>query len=259
MFPLTSNEAYIKSTGERSTLGAVIGGGSQNLPTASADTKGCVKIGSGLKMTGEVLSADQVPAHTIAEAGKVLTVADDGTLEWDTKGEGGGDAFINIDFKKLGTRTVTNVDYAPASGAHFKQANSVYTIANLGSNNLKNISIFIDIGLTDMPTTHSTHRRFVIGGTETGFIYRSNGTWAIYAGSWVDSQITDSHYFDNSTLKIYIDDDLKWHVYKGDTLIVELTTQTITGAALTIGSTSGDSVTDVYITGIRVYNGNYTE
>ena len=96
MFPLTSNEAYIKPTGERSTLGAELGGNAYTLPTAGANTKGGVKIGSGLKMTGEVLSADQVPAHTVAEAGKVLTVADDGSLEWDDSGVGGGYWFDRI-------------------------------------------------------------------------------------------------------------------------------------------------------------------
>lgn len=105
MFPLTSNEAYIKPTGERSTLGAELGGSSYTLPTAGADTKGGVKIGSGLKMTGEVLSADQVPAHTVAEAGKVLTVADDGSLEWDIGGAGGGDGFTELILPGIEPRT----------------------------------------------------------------------------------------------------------------------------------------------------------
>lgn len=42
------------------------GGTPYTLPTASADTKGGVKIGTGLSMTGEVLSADAVDAADIA-------------------------------------------------------------------------------------------------------------------------------------------------------------------------------------------------
>ena len=56
MFPLSSNDPYIKDNGERDRLGNVIGSGGS----------------SGL------------PAHTIADAGKVLTVADDNTLSWET-------------------------------------------------------------------------------------------------------------------------------------------------------------------------------
>lgn len=67
------------------------GGGSYELPTASASTKGGVKIGNGLTMTGETLSANsQLPAHSSELAGKVLTVGDDGSLEWDENGGGVG-------------------------------------------------------------------------------------------------------------------------------------------------------------------------
>ncbi len=62
MFPIPFNFPFIKKNGQRTTIGDAIdaaGGGSQYiLPTASADTKGGVKIGSGLTMTGEVLNAD---------------------------------------------------------------------------------------------------------------------------------------------------------------------------------------------------------
>ena len=92
MFPIPWNKAYRKKDGSLTTIDAAIqAGGEYTLPTASDTTKGGVKVGSGLTMTGEVLSADaQVPAHTSEEAGKVLKVASDGTLEWDTGGAGGG-------------------------------------------------------------------------------------------------------------------------------------------------------------------------
>lgn len=93
MFPIPFNFPFRKSNGAMTTIGDAIseGGGSYTLPTASADTKGGVKIGSGLSMSGEVLNATaELPAYSSATAGKVLTVDENGDLEWDTKGSGGG-------------------------------------------------------------------------------------------------------------------------------------------------------------------------
>ena len=60
MFPIPWNFPIIKKNGQRSTIGSEIDSASATytLPTASASVKGGVKIGSGLQMTGEVLSAD---------------------------------------------------------------------------------------------------------------------------------------------------------------------------------------------------------
>ena len=87
MFPIRWNKAFRKKDGTISTIGAEIeeggGGDPYTLPTASAETKGGIKIGSGLTMTGEVLSADaQLPAYTSAESGKVLGVDSEGHLAW---------------------------------------------------------------------------------------------------------------------------------------------------------------------------------
>ena len=59
MFPIPFNIPFRKKDGSLSTLGDELnnggGGSSYTLPTASADTKGGVKIGAGLTMDGEVL------------------------------------------------------------------------------------------------------------------------------------------------------------------------------------------------------------
>lgn len=55
MFPLNSNMPYIKDNGERDKLGNIIGSG-----------------GGG----------SELPAHTAADAGKVLTVNETGGLTW---------------------------------------------------------------------------------------------------------------------------------------------------------------------------------
>ena len=56
MFPLKANDPYIKATGERSTLGSELGGGGSDTP--------------------------ELPEYSIADAGKVLEVDNDGDLEW---------------------------------------------------------------------------------------------------------------------------------------------------------------------------------
>lgn len=82
MFPLKANDPYIKETGERSTLGNVVGGGGSDTP--------------------------ELPDYSIADAGKVLKVGDDGSLEWDTSGAGGGDDII-LDYFELTEETGSHV------------------------------------------------------------------------------------------------------------------------------------------------------
>lgn len=92
MFPIRWNFPFRKQDGSLSTIGAEIsggGGGGYTLPTASADTKGGVKIGDGLTMTGEVLSVDaELPSYSVSEAGKVLGVDNEGHLAWVTVSAG---------------------------------------------------------------------------------------------------------------------------------------------------------------------------
>lgn len=87
MFPIPWNFPFRKKDGSLGKIEDL--GGSYTLPTASADTKGGVKIGSGLTMTGEVLSTD-LPEYSVAEAGKVLAVNDEGNLVWATVQGGSG-------------------------------------------------------------------------------------------------------------------------------------------------------------------------
>lgn len=94
MFPIPWNKLFRKKDGSITTLDDAIssGGGGEpyTLPTASASTKGGIKIGSGLTMNGEVLSADaQLPAYTSSESGKVLGVDAEGNLVWVTVSSGG--------------------------------------------------------------------------------------------------------------------------------------------------------------------------
>lgn len=66
------------TTEEKTKLAGIdAGANAYTLPTAGADTKGGVKIGSGLTMTGEVLSADvqDIPAASASQAG-MMSAAD---------------------------------------------------------------------------------------------------------------------------------------------------------------------------------------
>lgn len=90
---------YTLPTASAETLGGVkVGSGlsindgvlsanGYTLPTAGADTKGGIKVGSGLSIAGDVLSVTpELPTFDPAtDGGKVLAIKSDGTgLEWKT-------------------------------------------------------------------------------------------------------------------------------------------------------------------------------
>lgn len=76
MFPIPFNFPFRKKDGSLITIDDAIssgGGGGYTLPTASAETKGGVKIGSGLSMSGEVLNnANPTPYSLPTASGEVL-------------------------------------------------------------------------------------------------------------------------------------------------------------------------------------------
>lgn len=84
MFPLNSNQAYIKETGERSTLGAMIGSGG---------------------------GSSELPEYSAANAGQVLTVNDDGELAW---GEVKGGGYVKANIAILTTTPTPNAQEVTA-------------------------------------------------------------------------------------------------------------------------------------------------
>lgn len=229
MFPLKANDPYIKATGERSTLGSVVGGGGSDTP--------------------------ELPEYSIADAGKVLKVADDGTLEWDESGAGGGEYSMCYDFTKIGPATIHGVNFSDV-GATFNDANDYIPLTDLITNNF---TMYVDVTSMDLPSTNE-HQRFIMTRGDSGLIYRNTGYWGVYASSdWVMSDITDPKYFDNSTVRIYIDSNNKWHIFKNGVEIFTNLNITFSGTLLAIGSTSGENIRNAIISGVRVYPGDYTE
>lgn len=69
MFPIPFNFPFRKKDGSIISLSkAIEDGGSYTLPTASADTKGGVKVGAGLTMDGETLKNSNPTPYTLPTA-----------------------------------------------------------------------------------------------------------------------------------------------------------------------------------------------
>ena len=115
----------------------------------------------------------------------------------------------------------------------------------------------IEIETGDLQLTSGSHRRFVmIGGSDSavGFIYRSSGKWAFYTDDygWSETSETDGSFFDNCLVKIHIDSDGHWHIYKDGVLFWE-PPQILNAnySYLVIGSTSGGIIGT--IKNVRIY------
>ena len=144
--------------------------------------------------------------------------------------------------KKLGiTLTSSNVEFSQ-DGATFNQTSSKIAFENFGCADLFHkvsySSITIEAKVKTMSLQSGTHRRFVMGSGDNGLIYRSTGVWAFFSKTWQDFSETDGALFDNSVVKVVIDADEKWHVYKDNVLMWEPgKSQNITAGSLGSGAT----------------------
>lgn len=84
---------WVKKIGES---GGSSGGGSYTLPTASASTKGGVKIGSGLSMDGEVLSATGAGKFTVTFTESNGDITADKTIAEIIEAKEAGDTVVGI-------------------------------------------------------------------------------------------------------------------------------------------------------------------
>lgn len=110
MFPIPFNIPFRKKDGSLSTLGDELnngggGGSSYTLPTASADVKGGVKIGSGLTMDGETLNNSNPTPYSLPTAsdevkggvkiGNGLSIDENGVLS--ASGGSGGSTIKSLE------------------------------------------------------------------------------------------------------------------------------------------------------------------
>lgn len=112
-------------------------------------------------------------------------------------------------------------------------------------------SITIEVKVKSMALVSGDHRRFIMGSTNSGLIYRSTGVWAFYSGSWQDFSETDGSFFDNSTVKVVIDSGNKWHIYKDNVLLWEPTKQYAISEGQ-IGSSDSQSINNAVIEWLKI-------
>ena len=218
-------------------------------PPQMAAAIAAIPTGGGVDV--EALSVTANGTYT-APTGKAYSPV---TVNVSGGGGGGGEVLCDIDFTK-GNLTIGNVTIN-SSGAIFDSANDwlVLPFARAG--------MTIELDVASMNLTSGDHRRFVMATAANGFIYRSSGKWAFYNGTWEESSITDGSFFDDSTVKIYIDSGNKWHIYKNDVIVWEPSIAQDVGnynylssnvaQIITLGSPAGQGPLNTIITGARIY------
>lgn len=174
-------------------------------------------------------------------------------------GGGGSDANIEVDFTNLGTKTLNGVDYSPA-GATFNSTSDYISIGHFINLAKDSNGVTIELDVASMPLSRGSNKRFIMGNSSTGLLYRASGTWSFYNSSWEDGTFegaTDGSFFSDCTIKIYIDSSNKWHIYKDDVLVFEPSlAQAISLTGAYIGSTS-DSINNAVFTALRLYGGQH--
>lgn len=199
MFPIPFNFPFIKKNGERTTIGDAInagGGGSQyELPTASAETKGGVKVGSGLTMTGDVLSNTNPTPYTLPPAsaetlggikvGSGLNILN-GVLSVAGGGGGGGHCYYvtTTDNRFLEMLVFTTLDSITATwdglAAAIAKIDSTYTGIAIVLRNGDSITDRAKFLYTQSPSTAIRGYGFTYGISNDAITYSTNWYNGLY-------------------------------------------------------------------------------
>ena len=124
---------------------------------------------------------------------------------------------VNMDFTGINDAyTVNGVTYN-SNGAVFDSTTDYIALPFIHSGG---VEIEIDVSAMNLDT--GQHRRFLSSDTNKGFYYsRATGKWTFYNGTDYSTDIADGAYFANSTVKIIVDANNYWHIYKDGVLVFE--------------------------------------
>lgn len=165
---------------------------------------------------------------------------------------GGGNSYLlNIDFSQAVESFSANNVLVSNSGAYFS-TNAAYIWLPFSASGR---TIEIDISTSEMTSNdiRSLISQWATGSSHLGLAWHSaTGKWGFYINSWQDTDISDINYFANSTLKVYIDSNNKWHFYKDGVLFFEPNAAVAPNGVWSVGA-NNISCIGLTITGIRVY------
>lgn len=174
-------------------------------------------------------------------------------------GSGGSDGIFDWDLKsatplvdKVRGMTATNSGvFLNENGAVFDAASDYLWFYSALENR-----ITIEIDVVQMSLGTGNTKRVVNEGLSNGngLCWNYNGKWAFTSGnSTVNSEITDSGYFDGHTLKIVIDSESKWHIYRDSDLVFEPNVAlSLSQRRFNVGASS-KSIDNAIISAVRVY------
>ena len=147
------------------------------------------------------------------------------------------------------TCTSSNVAFS-SDGATYDSTSDFISFGNVSYckdlfHNITYSSVSIEVKVKSMSLTSGSNRRFIMGSTERGLVYRNTGLWGFYSSGWEEFSETSGDFFDGATVKVIVDSNSKWKIYKNGTLLWE-PTSALALSALQIGS-SGTSINNAVI------------
>lgn len=117
----------------------------------------------------------------------------------------------------------------------------------------------VEVDLTEYVRQGTDHGRFIMVSGTTGFIYRKTGIWALYLnGSWTESVIADSTYFNGKTISMKFvwsgTSSVTVSVWCDGAKIVEATEISLYND-ISLGSAQSSTAYNSTFTALRVYEG----